>query len=148
MSALQSSAPTCWLPQPILWTSPSEVYCAPLPLTVICFVPAEGIIPSDLGLDLSLSVRLSTFPLLRESRLAVVCVPWLGALTPATSVNGLDWSFSGFRLVWDFAAYTPNPSGSSHHCTQFSLCSLEAGAFMVHAFLLCCFSLFFARSSS
>lgn len=36
-----------------------------------------------------------------ESGLLVVCVPWLGALTPATSLNGLDWCVSAFRLVWD-----------------------------------------------
>lgn len=64
LSALQSSAPPRWLSQPSLWTSPSEVYYLPVPLNVICFVPAKGIKPSTLGLDLSLCVRLSKFQLL------------------------------------------------------------------------------------
>ncbi len=64
LSTLQSSVPPWWLSQPILWTSPSEVYHLPVPLNVICFVPDRGIIPSTMGLDLSLCVRLSTFQLL------------------------------------------------------------------------------------
>lgn len=47
-------------------------------------------------------------------------------------------------LCVGFAAHAPNPSGTSHHCTQFSLCSLEAGALALHAFLLRRLSLFFA----
>lgn len=59
LSTLQSSAPPWWLTQPILWTSPSQVYYLLVALDVICFVPAMGI--STSGLDLSLCVRLSTF---------------------------------------------------------------------------------------
>lgn len=63
LSTLQSSVPPCWLSQPFLWTSPSKVYYVLVPLNMICFVPAKGIIPSNLRSSLSLCVRSSTFPL-------------------------------------------------------------------------------------
>lgn len=46
-----------------------------------------------------------------ESGLASVCVLWLGSLTQARPVNGLDCSFSSFRLVWDSLPTHHNPQG-------------------------------------
>lgn len=82
-----------------------------------------------------------------ESRLTSVCVLWLGSLTQARPVNGLDCSFSSFRLVWDSLPTHHNPQGvliTSHNLAV--LCrswSLHATCYFLLLFLSV-----FARSSS
>lgn len=57
-----------------------------------------------------------------ESRLAGVCVLWLGSLTPASPVNRLDRSF---RLVWDSLPTQCSPRGGPQHAAQFNCMLLE-----------------------
>ncbi len=116
LSTLQSLASPRQLSQPVLWTSPSEVCSPAVPMNVICFVPAWGIIPNTSGLDLSVCVcEVIHSPTvmhyeLWKSWLVSACVLLLGSLTQARPVNGLDGSFS-FRLQWDSLPTYRNPQG-------------------------------------
>lgn len=88
-----------------------SLLCA-APLNVICFVPAMGIIPSNLGTFL--------FPVCEVIHIATVmhyelckpsiCVLWLDPLTQAWTVNGQDFCFSSFTSMWGLL--------SVHHRSQ------------------------------
>lgn len=78
-----------------------------------------------------------------ESGLTNICVLWLGSLTQARPVNGLDCSFSRFRLVWDSLLTHLNPQGvltTSHNLAVLSRSwSLHATCYFLLLFL--CFAL-------
>lgn len=102
------------------------------PLNVICFVPAMGIIPSDL--------RLFPFPVCEVIHVAAVmhyqlckqsvCVLWLDPLTQARSVNGKDFYFSGFRPVWDLLSVHHRPQGLHTTSVNLSLLSMLYASFL------------------
>lgn len=121
----------------LLGTTFRSLLCA-APLNVICFVPAMGIIPSDL--------KFFPFPVCEVIHIAAVmhyelckpsvCVLRLDPLTQARSVNGQDFFFSGVRPVWDLLSVHHRPQGLL--ITSVNLTAL----FMLYTSFLCWSSLF------
>lgn len=116
LSILQSSAPPWWLSQPILWTSPSEVYYLLVALHDL-FCSSRGDFTQHPGIGpfpVCEVIHILTVILyeLWELRLDGVCVLWLDTVTQARPANGLDCIFSGFSL-WDLLPTDQNPQESS-----------------------------------
>lgn len=89
-----------------------SLLCA-APLNVICFVPAMGIIPSNLGMfpfPVCEVIHITTvmhYELCKPS----ICVLWLDPLTQARTVNGQDFCFSSFTPMWDLLSVHHRPKG-------------------------------------
>lgn len=141
LGALQSSEPPRWLSQPLspilLGITFQSLRCAGA-LNGICFVPAMGIIPSDLG--------FFSFPVCEVIHIGAVmhyelcesgvCVLRLDPLTQARSVNGQDFCFSSFTPAWALLSVHHRPQGLLITSVNVSV------LFMLHASFPCWSSLF------